>query len=170
MVDESFSATFVIVKNFTMKFSSFPGCRYQTKVMINIWLFWLFSSTFGYYTDKIIWKRCFCLQNKFLLWKIFLGFSNLTILPIFFIFGILNTSNCICTNMKIAIEGCLHGELQKVYETIKEIEDKEHYKVDLLLCCGDFQVCTRNIFLLAFQLTLINEMISLFRQQEMCPI
>ena len=42
--------------------------------------------------------------------------------------------------MKIAIEGCLHGELQKVYETIKEIEDKENYKVDLLLCCGDFQV------------------------------
>ena len=42
--------------------------------------------------------------------------------------------------MKIAIEGCLHGELQKVYETIKEIEDKENYKVDLLLCCGDIQV------------------------------
>ena len=42
--------------------------------------------------------------------------------------------------MKIAVEGCLHGELQKVYETIKEIEDKENYKVDLLLCCGDIQV------------------------------
>ena len=51
--------------------------------------------------------------------------------------------------MKIAIEGCLHGELQKVYETIKEIEDKEHYKVDLLLCCGDFQVKI-NTFLLNF--------------------
>ena len=46
--------------------------------------------------------------------------------------------------MKIAIEGCLHGELQKVYETIEEIEKREHYKVDLLLCCGDFQA-TRNL-------------------------
>jgi lariat debranching enzyme len=46
--------------------------------------------------------------------------------------------------MKIAVEGCLHGELQKVYDTIAEIEDREKYKVDLLLCCGDFQA-TRNL-------------------------
>jgi len=46
--------------------------------------------------------------------------------------------------MKIAIEGCLHGELQKVYETIHEIEERENYKVDVLLCCGDFQA-TRNL-------------------------
>ena len=52
--------------------------------------------------------------------------------------------------MKIAIEGCLHGELQKVYETIKEIEDKEHYKVDLLLCCGDIQVKRKKYILLNF--------------------
>ena len=51
--------------------------------------------------------------------------------------------------MKIAIEGCLHGELQKVYDTIQEIEDKEHYKVDLLLCCGDFQVrANKSLFFL----------------------
>lgn len=41
--------------------------------------------------------------------------------------------------MKIAIEGCLHGELQKVYETLAEIEEKQKCKIDLLLCCGDFQ-------------------------------
>ena len=71
--------------------------------------------------------------------------------------------------MRIAIEGCTHGELEKTYETIKEIEEKDGRKVnpsptkcisalllcqlllqsglaqvDLLLCCGDFQ-STRNL-------------------------
>ncbi|XP_055008401.1 lariat debranching enzyme isoform X2 [Boleophthalmus pectinirostris] len=41
--------------------------------------------------------------------------------------------------MKIAIEGCCHGELDKIYETISYLEQKEGIKVDLLLCCGDFQ-------------------------------
>lgn len=47
-------------------------------------------------------------------------------------------------NMKIAIEGCAHGELEKIYDTIALIEQRENYKVDLLLCCGDFQ-STRNL-------------------------
>ncbi|XP_072301040.1 lariat debranching enzyme [Eucyclogobius newberryi] len=41
--------------------------------------------------------------------------------------------------MKIAVEGCCHGELDKIYETIAYLEQKEGIKVDLLLCCGDFQ-------------------------------
>ncbi|KAM4626141.1 lariat debranching enzyme isoform 1-T2 [Discoglossus pictus] len=41
--------------------------------------------------------------------------------------------------MKIAVEGCCHGELDKIYETISFLEKKENTKVDLLLCCGDFQ-------------------------------
>ncbi|XP_020591193.1 lariat debranching enzyme [Phalaenopsis equestris] len=41
--------------------------------------------------------------------------------------------------MKIAVEGCLHGELDKVYATIKRLEEAENTKIDLLLCCGDFQ-------------------------------
>ncbi|XP_006010577.1 lariat debranching enzyme isoform X2 [Latimeria chalumnae] len=41
--------------------------------------------------------------------------------------------------MKIAVEGCCHGELDKIYETIQFLEKKENVKVDLLLCCGDFQ-------------------------------
>ncbi|KAK6309996.1 hypothetical protein J4Q44_G00198770 [Coregonus suidteri] len=41
--------------------------------------------------------------------------------------------------MKIAVEGCCHGELDKIYETIGYLEQKEGVKVDLLLCCGDFQ-------------------------------
>uniref|UniRef100_A0A673AUF6 Lariat debranching enzyme C-terminal domain-containing protein n=1 Tax=Sphaeramia orbicularis TaxID=375764 RepID=A0A673AUF6_9TELE len=41
--------------------------------------------------------------------------------------------------MKIAVEGCCHGELDKIYETIEYLEKREGVKVDLLLCCGDFQ-------------------------------
>ncbi|XP_063789064.1 lariat debranching enzyme [Pseudophryne corroboree] len=41
--------------------------------------------------------------------------------------------------MKIAVEGCCHGELDMIYETIQFLEKKENTKVDLLLCCGDFQ-------------------------------
>ena len=44
--------------------------------------------------------------------------------------------------MHIAIEGCLHGELEKVYSTIAEIEQMEGIKISLLLCCGDFQAST----------------------------
>ncbi|XP_046659330.1 lariat debranching enzyme isoform X1 [Homalodisca vitripennis] len=45
--------------------------------------------------------------------------------------------------MKIAVEGCAHGELEKIYETLQELEKQEGFKVDLLICCGDFQA-TRN--------------------------
>ncbi|KAL1516896.1 hypothetical protein ABEB36_000732 [Hypothenemus hampei] len=46
--------------------------------------------------------------------------------------------------MKIAVEGCAHGELEVIYETIKNLEKKEQIKVDLLICCGDFQ-SSRNL-------------------------
>lgn len=48
--------------------------------------------------------------------------------------------------MRIAIEGCAHGELEKIYATISALEarDPGARKVDLLLCCGDFQA-TRNL-------------------------
>ncbi|KAF7271048.1 hypothetical protein GWI33_016013 [Rhynchophorus ferrugineus] len=45
--------------------------------------------------------------------------------------------------MKIAVEGCAHGELERIYCTIQEIEQNEDIKIDLLICCGDFQ-STRN--------------------------
>ncbi|XP_066543322.1 lariat debranching enzyme [Amia ocellicauda] len=41
--------------------------------------------------------------------------------------------------MKIAVEGCCHGELDKIYETIGFLERREGVSVELLLCCGDFQ-------------------------------
>ncbi|XP_052814351.1 lariat debranching enzyme-like [Mya arenaria] len=41
--------------------------------------------------------------------------------------------------MKIAVEGCCHGELDNIYETLQLLEQKNNIKVDLLLICGDFQ-------------------------------
>ncbi|CAN6281582.1 unnamed protein product [Urochloa humidicola] len=41
--------------------------------------------------------------------------------------------------MKIAVEGCMHGELDIVYDTLRKLEEAEGIKIDLLLCCGDFQ-------------------------------
>ncbi|XP_075224834.1 uncharacterized protein LOC142326316 isoform X2 [Lycorma delicatula] len=45
--------------------------------------------------------------------------------------------------MKIAVEGCAHGELDKIYGTLQDLEEKAQCKIDLLICCGDFQA-TRN--------------------------
>ncbi|XP_058066786.1 lariat debranching enzyme [Anopheles bellator] len=46
--------------------------------------------------------------------------------------------------MKIAIEGCAHGELEKIYDLIGTIQEEQSITVDLLICCGDFQ-STRNL-------------------------
>lgn len=40
--------------------------------------------------------------------------------------------------MKIAVAGCLHGELNKIYSDIEQRQDPND-KVQLLLVCGDFQ-------------------------------
>lgn len=42
--------------------------------------------------------------------------------------------------LQIAIEGCCHGELDNIYATLAHLERVEGRKVDLLICCGDFQV------------------------------
>ncbi|KAG8391785.1 hypothetical protein BUALT_Bualt01G0223100 [Buddleja alternifolia] len=41
--------------------------------------------------------------------------------------------------MKIAVEGCMHGDLDNVYATLLHIQEVEKIKIDLLICCGDFQ-------------------------------
>lgn len=46
--------------------------------------------------------------------------------------------------MKIAVEGCAHGELDNIYATIRHVEAVENIKIDLLICCGDFQA-VRNL-------------------------
>eukprot|EP00035_Acanthoeca_spectabilis_P009247 m.164867 g.164867 ORF g.164867 m.164867 type:complete len:89 (-) comp14662_c1_seq1:1182-1448(-) len=46
--------------------------------------------------------------------------------------------------MKIAVEGCCHGELDNIYQTLADAEAANGFKVDLLICCGDFQA-VRNL-------------------------
>ncbi|KAG6872557.1 hypothetical protein C0995_008901 [Termitomyces sp. Mi166 len=41
--------------------------------------------------------------------------------------------------MKVAIQGCCHGDLDAIYDHIANLESQNGYKVDLLLICGDFQ-------------------------------
>ena len=40
---------------------------------------------------------------------------------------------------QIAIEGCCHGQLRAIYNSIAKLEVQKGYKVGLLLICGDFQ-------------------------------
>ncbi|XP_065071516.1 lariat debranching enzyme B-like [Rhopilema esculentum] len=42
-------------------------------------------------------------------------------------------------NVCIAVQGCCHGELEKIYETVQYIQTAKNKKIDLLICCGDFQ-------------------------------
>lgn len=41
--------------------------------------------------------------------------------------------------MRIAVVGCLHGELDRVYQDIRASEQRDGCPVDLVLVCGDFQ-------------------------------
>ena len=41
--------------------------------------------------------------------------------------------------MIIAQVGCLHGELDMVYDALLKWEDDHSQTIDLVLCCGDFQ-------------------------------
>lgn len=51
----------------------------------------------------------------------------------------------------------MHGDLDNVYKTLQHLEKVHSTKIDLLLCCGDFQVgtfCTLSYrFLLFFPLS-----------------
>ena len=44
--------------------------------------------------------------------------------------------------LNIAVQGCCHGEIDAVYDTLRKAE-QNGFKVDLLLICGDFQ-CVRD--------------------------
>ena len=41
--------------------------------------------------------------------------------------------------LHIAVEGCCHGELDNIYAAIEHAQRTQGVKVDLLICCGDFQ-------------------------------
>ena len=40
---------------------------------------------------------------------------------------------------QVAIQGCCHGELDSIYASIAQTEQRNGVKVDLLIVCGDFQ-------------------------------
>eukprot|EP00934_Nitzschia_sp_Nitz4_P007975 Nitzschia sp. Nitz4//scaffold61_size107673//105515//107511//NITZ4_004259-RA/size107673-snap-gene-0.105-mRNA-1//1//CDS//3329555782//7965//frame0 len=42
-------------------------------------------------------------------------------------------------SVNIAIEGCCHGELDKIYERLEAYQKESGQTVDMLICCGDFQ-------------------------------
>jgi hypothetical protein len=50
-----------------------------------------------------------------------------------------NSSCRLKPTLQIAVEGCCHGELDAIYNHIHQLEARDHYKVELLLICGDFQ-------------------------------
>ncbi|VDN51474.1 unnamed protein product [Dracunculus medinensis] len=41
--------------------------------------------------------------------------------------------------IRIAVAGCSHGQMDKIYATLAAVERKNRYKFDLLICCGDYQ-------------------------------
>ena len=42
-------------------------------------------------------------------------------------------------HLNVIAEGCCHGELDNIYASVAEVERRRGVKVDLVLCCGDFQ-------------------------------
>lgn len=42
---------------------------------------------------------------------------------------------------QVAVEGCCHGELDAIYSTLQALAEQDGRPIDLLICCGDFQVC-----------------------------
>ncbi|KAG8700416.1 hypothetical protein FRC09_005962 [Ceratobasidium sp. 395] len=41
--------------------------------------------------------------------------------------------------MKVAVTGCCHGKLEGTYQQVQDLEEKNGYKIDLVLVNGDFQ-------------------------------
>jgi hypothetical protein len=55
------------------------------------------------------------------------------------------TASCqVLRGVQVAINGCGHGDLDMIYATIRDAERRGNMKVDLLICCGDFQAM-RNV-------------------------
>ena len=42
--------------------------------------------------------------------------------------------------LHIAVEGCAHGDLDNIFASVRHIQERTGQKIDLLICCGDFQV------------------------------
>ncbi len=46
---------------------------------------------------------------------------------------------CRASCPQVAVEGCCHGDLDKIYGTMQRLEQMSGQTIDLLICCGDFQ-------------------------------
>lgn len=42
-------------------------------------------------------------------------------------------------SLNVAVAGCVHGELNNIYDELSFLESRQGIKADILLCCGDFQ-------------------------------
>ena len=38
-----------------------------------------------------------------------------------------------------SVEGCCHGDLDRIYDVLASIEDTKKIRAEFLICCGDFQ-------------------------------
>lgn len=47
-------------------------------------------------------------------------------------------------SIRVAVQGCSHGALERIYDTLTLYQEKSGKQIDLLLCCGDFQAL-RNV-------------------------
>ncbi|KAJ1348537.1 hypothetical protein KIN20_003860 [Parelaphostrongylus tenuis] len=50
------------------------------------------------------------------------------------------SSTDVLKKVRIAVAGCAHGEMDKIYAVLAELEKDKGYKFDLLICCGDYQM------------------------------
>ncbi len=41
--------------------------------------------------------------------------------------------------VNVAIEGCCHGDLDRIYNVLGESEARRNIAADFMICCGDFQ-------------------------------
>ena len=41
--------------------------------------------------------------------------------------------------VRIAVQGCCHGSIERIYDMLEACEKRDEKKIDLLICCGDFQ-------------------------------
>eukprot|EP00927_Polykrikos_kofoidii_P061453 TRINITY_DN56292_c0_g1_i1.p1 TRINITY_DN56292_c0_g1~~TRINITY_DN56292_c0_g1_i1.p1 ORF type:complete len:667 (-),score=127.36 TRINITY_DN56292_c0_g1_i1:15-2015(-) len=41
--------------------------------------------------------------------------------------------------MKVAISGCANGEIDRIYDSVRRVQEKHGITIDLLIVCGDFQ-------------------------------
>jgi len=46
--------------------------------------------------------------------------------------------------INIAVEGCCHGDLDRIYEVIERIQATDSVQPDFMICCGDFQAIRTN--------------------------